>query len=394
MAGLTRKEVSYLKYKPELGIRKKILSTVNMDESYIPLPALDRLLDKSPSGLLGEINDAIDMSKMLQERINKCMEDFSIEGQLFSSYVNELKSEDGDKEFVRSFEKKNALAINGTSQVDVYPLLYEAELELEQLKLYLSNKFYNTDSVEDLLEASELDVAKAEVVLKKDMNNTLTRADISKLDSDSSIIEITSRKLENCKNLMKQSNILLCSTVNTYYNGNVDDIVAKFGEADIEVLEVINQANIVSFRKSAMLCEQDATNNKKLNNPDIKDSLVSLLDRVMSIKDDSDKMLSWALAIDTDYDQNAYTQIVEDVFDKVEVARADYDKAILEVFKQIKLDDVVRNDIVSSLQAKRYERQKVALISDIIQEKKNGSFNAEAFVDDKGLRSQGTLCSR
>lgn len=395
MPGLTKQEVLHLKYKPELGLRSHILSYVTVEPDYVPSDVVGNLLDKTPSGILGELSATIDMAQVLQNRIEKCLSDFSIEGTTFSDYVKALKDDNGDKELVRNFEKKNALALNGTSQAETYPLLYSMELELKDLQDNINDIFYNGSANMDHLDVAESkDKAKLQHLVESDIKGSINRTNHSKLETESVVLELTSRRMENCKNMLKDVNTLLCTTVNTYYNDNIDDIVHKYGEADSDVLSSINEINAISFRKSAQLAENDSTRNSKLNSNAIKKDLNQLFNRISTIKDNSNKTLEWALSIDTDYDQNAYTQIVADAFDQVEFANQEFEKATLEVFKQTKLDEVVRNDIVTSLQAKRYERQKYALISDILVEKKNGTFDPATFVNKRGLRNKGTVCSR
>lgn len=395
MIGINQKERAYIKYKPSLTYSAKIMSMVEKETTYTPSESVASLLKNKPSGILGEIENELDIAKMMQERIAKCLEDSNVNGVSIADYLKNKKDPDGDKELTRKFEKDNAMAINGTSQAECLPLLLDSEQELESLSNLLNSHFYNNEVNKEHLEiAEEKDEAKMETTLKKDMSLGFTEQEYGKLQKDDFVLEICHRRLNNCKNLTKQINELLCTTVNTLYNGNVDDIVHKYGEAEIDVLDSINAINKIGFRRTAALGEEDKNRGNKLNNPAIKESMQSLFVRIGELKAQSDKILEWASSIDTDYDQNAYTQIVADAFDQVEYIQAEYEKAALEMFKQIRLDELVKIDIVSSLKEKRAIRQKIALISAIIEEKQSETFNPERFIQDFGLRNPGTMCSK
>lgn len=395
MVGINNKERDYIKYNPSLTYSKKILSFVSEDTSYTPSDTIVNLLDKKPSGLLGDIQSELDINKMLQERLTKCLQDTNINGTTVAEYMQQAKRKDGDKELVRKFDKDNALAINGTSQAECLPLLLEMEEELLFLQERINQHFYNNEINLDHLEyAEEKDELKMNTLIDKDKQGTFTRLDRDNLAIDNLLLEVVYRRTNNCKNMSKQMNELLCTTVNTYYNGNVEDIVHKYGEADVKTLEHINEVNKISFRQTTALSEEDKLRNKKLNAPTIKADIQDMFSRICELKQRSNAILDFALSIDTDYDQNAYTQIVSDAFDQVEFINESFDQAALELFKQIKLDEIVKNDIVDTMKAKREARQKIALISDIIKEKQSGTFNATEFVNSRGLRHQGTLCSK
>ena len=395
MIGINSEERAYLKYKPSLEYKAKIQSIVTEDAGYVPSSVVENLLNKKPSGLLGEISDALDINKMMQERIAKCLEDTNVNGITVEDYLKNAKDKNGDKELVRKFDKDNAMAINGTTQAECLPLLLEMEDELNFLSGNINKHFYNNEANLDHLEvAEEKDNARLDILVEKDKANAFDRTSMDAIGFDNVILEVTSRRLDNCKNLSKQLNGLLCTTVNTYYNGNVDDVVQKYGEAQISTLVSINDVNKISFRGTAKLAQEDTLRSSKLNSVGIKNNLQDMFARVGELKQQSNEILNWALSIDTDYDQNQYTQIVSDAFDQVEFINQEYEKATLEIFKQIKLDEIVKNDIVDTMQQKRFARQKIALLSDIIKEKESDTFDPQEFVDSRGLRNPGTMCSK
>lgn len=395
MIGINKKERDYIKYRPSLVYKKEILSLVEKTEAYTPDDSITNLLKTKPSGLLAEIDEASDIVEMMQERLEKCLEDTIVNDMTIKDYVSNATDDDGDKECIRVFDTSNALAINGTSQAECLPLLFDTKKELKSLSCFLNKYFYNNEAnIEHLEHAEEKDEARITNLLNKDMANKLSESERTKLEKENFILEICHRRLNNCKNLTKQINELLCTTTNTLYNDCIDDVVCKYGEANIDVLESINDINKISFRKVAALCEEDKQRNKKLNSPSIKEDIQGLFVRIGELKAKSDKILEWATSIDTDYDQNNYTQIVTDAFDQVELIQAEFEKVALEVFKQIRLDEIVKNDIVDTLKEKKALRQKIALISSIIEEKKNGTFDSEELIKNLGLRNPGTMCSK
>lgn len=394
---MNNKERSYIKYKPSLQYKSPILSVVERgEEGFNPSPSLQRLLERTPSGVLGEISDTIEDNKVLQKRLEKCLENDVIGGISFSDYAKNLKDKEGDKELVRDFEKQNANSLFGSTQAEVYPMLVEMEEELTTLGDFINQTFYSGGIDMDFLHvAEEKDKSNIDNLISMESSGAMSQLDVGKLQTQDVALEISAKRIDNCKNMQKSINAVLCSTVNTYYNGNIGEIVKAFGNADISVLESMNACNTVSFNRSVMESNNDILRNARSNTPSMKSSMLELFSKVSKIKDDDcSKMLQYALSIDTDSDQSVLTQIVSDMFDSIEFAQDEFQKVTLEVFKQVKSDQLVKNDIVNTVQAKRFERQKSKLISDIITEKKSGTFDAESFISDRSLEAPGTLCSR
>jgi hypothetical protein len=395
MKGINSQERAYLKYKPSLKYDSKILSIVTEDAGYTPSSIVDNLLNKKPSGVLGEINELLDMNKMMQERLAKCLEDTNVNGITVSDYLKNARDKDGDKELVRQFNKDNARAINGTTQAECLPLLLEMEEELNYVSNNINKHFYNNEADTDHLETVEYkDDIRLDALVEKDKEGSLSNLDLDSIGFESVLLEIASRRVDNCRNFLKEINETLYSTVNTYYNDNIDSIVKTYGSTDITTLSVINDMNKVTFRSVSKLSEEDNLRNARLNSVDMKANLQEMLNRIGELKQQSHSILNFALSLDTDYDQNENTQIVSDAFDQVEFINEEYEKAILEVFKQIKLDELAKTDIIDTMKQKREARQKISLITDIIKEKESGTFNAELFVKSKGLRNAGTICSK
>lgn len=390
------KERSFIKYRPNISYVPKILSIVNPSELYTPSPIVSRLLETTPSGMISNLLDLKDELDVLSQRLEKCLEGYMQDGISFRDYASNLKDNNGDKELVMQFESKNSTSESGSSQAEVYPLLIGSMQECDNLIKILNEQIYNNTANLNNLKASEdKDKAYLDAVVEKEMNGKLSDKEYNQIETRGILLEISSRSLKNSKNFIKDVNELLCSTINTYYNGSVADIVSKFGEADSNVLEALKDANRISFKKSVMDVNNDLTRHRRLNKNGMKDGAIRMLTNISKLRDyGSNDITNWIKTIDTEYDSNQYTQIVEDALDGVEFIHQQYTGAMGECFKQLKLDELVKSDLASTLQQKKYARQKLKLISDIITEKSNGIFDSQSFCTKHKLTTSGTLCSK
>lgn len=393
---MDNKERLFIKYRPDIKYVPKILSIVNPDEIYEPSPIVNRLLDTIPSGIIGSLLDLKDDIDILSQRLDKCLEGYNQDGIKFKDYALNLKDNQGDKELVMAFESKNSAAEDGSIQAEIYPLLIDTMKECDNFVALLNEHIYKGKVDTNHLQKHEAeDKAFIDSVIEKEINGQLLEKDYNLLETRGALLEISSRSVKNSKNFIKDVNELLYSTINTYYNDSVVDIVSKFGEADSNVLEALKDANRISFKKSVIDVNNDLTRHRRLNKSGMKDGASRMFINISKLRDfGSNDITKWVEGIDTDYDSNPYTQIVADALDNVEFIHQEYTNAMGECFKQLKLDELVKDDLTSTLQQKKYARQKLKLISDIITEKTNGPFDGEVFCEKYKLTTPGTLCSK
>lgn len=393
---MDNKERLFIKYRPDIKYVPKILSIVNPDEIYEPSPIVNRLLDTIPSGIIGSLLDLKDDLDVLSQRLDKCLEGYNQGGMSFKDYASNLKDSNGDKELVMQFELKNGTSEDGSIQAEVYPLILDATQECDNLVALLNDQIYGGTADTNRLQKHEAeDKAFIDTIIAKEMNGELLEKDYNLLETRGALLEISSRSVKNSKNFIKDVNELLYTTINTYYNNSVVDIVSKFGEADSNVLEAIKDANRISFKKSVINVNNDLTRHRRLNKSGMKDGACRMFVNISKLRDfGSNDITKWVESIDTEYDSNPYTQIVADALDDVEFIHQEYTNAMGECFKQLKLDELVKSDLASTLLQKKYARQKLKLISDIITEKSNGPFDGETFCTKYKLTTPGTLCSK
>lgn len=392
---MDNKERSFIKYRPDIKYVPKILSIVNPSATYEPTEVVSKLLDATPSGVIGGLLDAVDDMNVLSQRLSKCLDGYNAGGVTFKDYANRFKTK-SDGESISRFELANRASEAGSIQAEVYPLILSTVNECEGMINILNKELYkNTIDLAYLQVAEEKDKAFMDKTIEREVEGKLTSKEYNAVETIVILVEIANRVLQNSKNFIKDMNNLLCSTIDTYYNGNIVDIVSKFGEAEINTLEAIKDTSRLSFKKSVMAVDNDMTRHNRLNRNDMKTGVIDMFLNISKLRDyGGNDISSWISTIDTDYDSNPLTQIVCDALDGIEFINTQYVAAMGECFKQVKLDELVKNDLSTTLLEKKYARQKLKLISDIISEKKNGSFKPEAFVEKQRLKLKGNLCSK
>lgn len=386
---MLEKERSIIKYRPDLRYVPEILTNVDSKIEYIPSPLVDRITQKTPSGVLGELISSKEDAEVILEGLKKCVaNDVDV-----NSYLNDIANNPSK---AKQIEKENASSPTGSTQLECIPLLLDIIEEYERL-ISLTTKLMYSDAVDldklDVLEKK--DHMYIDDIVDKEINGILSNAD--KLNLETKVIEIESisKMSANSKKFLKDAISVLYSGLNRAYNGNIKDIVQAYGEAPIAVLEALKDTSKVEFKKTVMSCENDKVRLRRLNTGGMKQGMVATFQAIANLRDSqTNEICEWLSTIDTDYDQNPVTQVVEDALSSVEFIREEYERAKVEYFKQIKLDELVKNDIIATLKAKKIARQKLNLISDIISERRSNSFDVDSFIKSKGLMSSETLCTR
>ena len=130
------------------------------------------------------------------------------------------------------------------------------------------------------------------------------------------------------------------------------------------------------------------------NTKEMKTGMNDVMNNIKQLRNDSEKLIAWVKTVDTKYDKTITTIVVEDTIDIIDNIKYEYETCILELFKHNKLDATLKEDLAKTLLAKKQARQIYALISEIIKEKENNTFEVEKFVADRKLEVPGTVCSR
>lgn len=389
-------EREYINYRPQLGFTPKILSKVSPTTAYQLPPAIDKLTEVLPSSILDEVGKLIDDISILQKRLENCMKDTIVEGISFEEYKKEKRGANPDFDVIDKFEIHQKEKIHGTTQGEVYPMLIELEDELTEYRDFLNKQFYNGNANYEHLETvREKEKNKIEKSIEKDTLGQLNEYEYKKMEVDVQLSRYALNRIENNKKFVKGLNKVLCSSVQTYYNGHIRDIVREFSNAPINVLEQLNGMNKISFKGAVIKSRQDSRRDSKLNTKEIKKSINTTMNQIAMIKtENSNNVLSWIDSMDTDFDQSPTTMIIEDALDKIEFVEKEYDKSIKELYKHNELDRVLKEDQLSTLLEKKQSRQIFNLISDIVKEKKNNTFEIDKFISDRKLEHPGTLCTR
>lgn len=385
-----------INYKPNLGFKPKILTMVEPTSSYTLPPAIQALTDVLPSSILDEIGGLLGDIDVLAKRMEMCLQDDVANGISFKDYQKEKKSANPNNDIINSYENYHKSDINGSTQGEVYPILLDMNKELSDYRDFLNNQFYNGNANYDYIDTvKEKEKAQIEKHIENDIGGTLSNSDFNKLQVQAQISNYAMERVNNAKNFIKDINKVLCSTANTYYNGSVKSVVQQFASADTSVLGDLNSMNKVRFNETVVKSQQDNRRDSKLNTPEIKQGMNEVVQKIATIKTSGiDNVVNWIKDIDTDYDQSPLTKVVSDALDRVEFVNSEYNKAVTELYKHNELDSMCKKDQINSLLEKKQARQIYNLISDIITEKDNNTFDLDKFIADKKLEHPGTLCTK
>lgn len=390
------KERERLKYRPQIGYKPKILSVVNPQSIYEIPPIIQRLTEVLASDLLDELTGLLGDINVLQRRMEQCLQDTECGGTTFKEYKKEKRSANPNYDKITAYENYNASNLKGKIQAEVYPILIDMEDELTEYRDFINQQFFegqanyeHTDTVR------QKEKNKIDKTIELDMQGKLDVKIQKNLSVQAQMTKYAQNRIENSKNFVKDLNGVLCYSTNTYYNGSIREVVGQYASADVKVLDNLNSINKVKFNKTVVDSEKDKRRNTKLNSKEIKKGMNTVMQTIANAKtNNSDTILEWAKTVDTDFDSSPLTQVVADILDKVEFINSEYDKSILELYKHNKVDEMVKADQIQTLIDKKATRQVTNLISDIINEKNNGTFELDKFLLDRKLENPGTLCTQ
>lgn len=374
-----------LEYRPNIEYRppKSYYPIIlKQHTEYTPSNNIFRAISLIPSGLLGEIEDNIQDAKMLANRIASCFDS--------KEY---LKAREEDKLKARDLLQQNS-KIEGNIQLETLPHVLNTIDNYEILEKILSTIIYKDNKNKDIKELEEIDKKYLDDLIDKQINNKMTDRDINILQTRVIEIEGINRLNNNNKTFIKNLHYMLCSTLNQGYNGNIKGIIKEYSEAENSVLKVLKQTKTVDFNKKSMILSQDEIRAERLNQSEMTVGLVKTFSAISELRDNN-LINEWLSKKDTNSDQDyIITKIMEESLSDVEFLKEEYNKAKVEFYKQIKLDELVKKDIVSSLEVKNEARKKYNLIKEILEEKESNSFTLESFISKRGLELEGTICSR
>ena len=394
--GLNDKESKYIKYKPNLGFVPKILSKINPDDIYVLPPALEAITDILPSSILQELNDLIQDIAVLGERMAKCLQDDVAVGIPFKVYQAAKTSAEPDYEVISLYENHHATNLKGSIQAETYPILLEMGTELTQYKDFFNKQFYDGKADYEHLDVNaDKEKAEIEKIVGDDINGKLSPTVYNKMEVNAQLSRYALNRVENAKKYVKDLNEVLCYTTNQYYNGYVRDVVTTLGNAPTETLKDFNSMNEIKFKQSVEMSEQDSIRAARLNTKELKQGMNEVVQTIANMKTNgSDNLLTWIKTLDSNFDQSPVTMIMTDALDRIEFVQEAYDEALLELFKHNRLDQMLKDDQIGTMLEKKKSRQLHTLISEIVLEKENGTFDVDKFLAEKKLELPGTLCTK
>ena len=392
---IDNKDLDFIHYRPDISYKPKILSIVDADKLYVPIPNIKRLLDTTPSSVLGNVLDTKEMASMMMQRLDKCLEDFSVEGISFPEYSKNLKSENPDYEILRKFEDNNKSSEHGSVQAEMYPSIYKIENEMTELFNILNNSVYDGHvNPNNLKFAEDNDHAYIEDIVEKDFNNDIKSKETCEIESMSVITEIVNRCSANSNIFLKGLNGSFSGTINAYYGGGITSVLNELFATDDNTLQALKDTSRLSFKKTILTMQNDTIRDQRLNRSGMKKNSIQNFLNISRIRDEEiNDLKELAFSIDTDYDRSPITKFVEDTLDDIEYIEDQYNLSIVECMKQIKLDELIKEDIINSLNNKKSARQRLNLISNVITEKKNDSYSIDMFINKNKLLEAGTICS-
>lgn len=396
MNGINSEDRGILTYRPGLGYEPKILTKVESTSSYKMPPALQALTNVLPSSILDEITGLLGDIDVLAKRMEMCLQDDVADGISFKDYQKEKKSAEPNYDTINKYENYHKSDINGSTQGEVYPMLLDLSDELTGYRDFLNKQFYNGNANYDYIDTiRDKEKAQIEKHVENDINGELGNSDFNKLQVQAQISNYAMTRVDNAKIFIKDLNKVLCSTTNAYYNGNVKSVVKQYATASTSVLGDLNGMNKVRFNETVVKAQQDSRRDSKLNTPEIKQGMNDIAKKIADMKTSgADNVLNWIKNINTEHDTSPVTKIVADALDRIEFVNSEYNKVVTELYKHNELDAMLKQDQIGTLLDKKQARQVFNLISDIITEKDNNTFDLDKFIADKKLEHPGTLCTK
>ena len=396
MNGINSEDRGILTYRPGLGYKPKILTKVESTSSYEMPPALQAITNVLPSSILDEITGLLGDIDVLAKRMEMCLQDDVADGISFKDYQKEKKSAEPNYDTINKYENYHKSDINGSTQGEVYPMLLDLSDELAGYRDFLNKQFYNGNANYDYIDTiRDKEKAQIEKHVENDINGELGNSDFNKLQVQAQISNYAMTRVDNAKIFIKDLNKVLCSTTNAYYNGNVKSVVKQYATASTSVLGDLNGMNKVRFNETVVKAQQDSRRDSKLNTPEIKQGMNDIAKKIADMKTSgADNVLNWIKNINTEHDTSPVTKIVADALDRIEFVNSEYNKVVTELYKHNELDAMLKQDQIGTLLDKKQARQVFNLISDIITEKDNNTFDLDKFIADKKLEHPGTLCTK
>ena len=242
-------EVQLVKYRPNLKYTSPILTNVNPDVEFSPSPTLERLMNKTPSGILGELDNTIEEMEVILERLKRCETEKDV-----NEYIKAIQS-NGTK--AKDIEKANAFDITGTTQFECIPLLLDSIEECRKIKYMIKSSIYKDSTNSSLKYYEHRDQTYIDFITKKELNKTMTMSELTTAESIAVMVDCASKMLSNTKSFVKGLISVLNNTLNEVYNGNIANIVQTYGSASLSVLTSLNDINKIQFKKACIECEND-----------------------------------------------------------------------------------------------------------------------------------------
>lgn len=393
---LVVRDIDYLKYRPEFGYYPRILSKPMKDQSYIVTPVLDRATEVLPSSIIGEIGDLLDNLDTMQAKLENCMRNSSVGDVSFREYKAELDSPRPNYDKVRKFENFHREDINGSMQGEIYPMVREMKGEMTDFRDYLNKKFYNGKADYDNINTSiDRDTRQIDDYYDKDIEAELSEKDIRELTVQSQLCKITIDRVINSRDYVTELNKTLCFNLYSEYGDGIRNIVDTISKADNDILEDLLVLNEGNYRKTLHVATGDKRASDRLNNKDIRKGITEMVFKagdMYSAK--SGNVLDWVRTVDTDFDQSALTPLVADTLDVLEMISEESKATLIEGAKHNVLDKMQKEDSVGSLLNKKKSRQTCNLISEIVREKNNGTFDLDKFLLSNKLETPGNMCTQ
>lgn len=388
-------ERDYLKYRPIYGYKSLLISkpVKTNTQLYKPSKCVENVSNILPSKILNEIDGVLININLLQQRLEKCLEDEELKGIKFTQYKNEFKKNKPDYTLINTYEHTARTTLEGNIQTEFYSQLKDISLEMTNYKNDYEMYMYKSKSIENKKRLDE-DKAFIDNITNKDISNSLTAKDINNLNTKSQINYCALQSILNTQTHIKNMSNICYSNLNNKFNGEIRKVISNLNTLNTNTLINLKQINTMQFNNAVQLSENDILHNNRLNSNNIKSGILKTLYKVADMKCEAVDLVEFSKSINTNNDNDIITDLVDSTIVSINYINDKYDKAVNIAFNQNRLDMIIKTDMYNSLSNKKELRQYINMLSNMITEKVNNTFDIDEFIKKYKLEDKGTLCTK
>lgn len=399
--------MNFLEYRPRLEYKRKleaILSDalepnakaseralkLSHRPSYTPSIEIKEAIDITPTDIYDHLHQAQDRLQQFIQILENSLKSKIANTMPIDEYIKAREENDNDK--CRQFEDYHATNIEGLTQAEVLPILYQLQEENQHLINFTNQQFFNGKaSIEQLAQLQKEEEQEIQQLVEEDRQKTI---DLEKINEENHFKQYLKSKASQFFDFVESTEQVVLQTINEAYGGSVRAIISSVASAPtlVEDVKRIHSLRFETFAEKSI----DAKNRMfRLFNPRAKRSLLNHIQEKKKHKLKNKELLKWMEQYQHEEKMTSFHSYLFDLIDTIDQDNERCNLLVVDLYKSIDLDRLQFEDYLSTLAEKKASRDTYHLLGNIQNEfnfnNKEIQQEVDRFVRYKKLEAPGSL---